>query len=74
MIIVDRESFIAWTQGILIHRTKNKLIVGDNTKHEVAEKLLEQGETIGFTVNGELFSTMKLEDSGYVERPWGDHN
>jgi hypothetical protein len=71
--IVDRNSFMAWIDGdLLVRNEKGNVVVGDNIANEKAEKLLSEGKMIGFTVGGELVSTMKLEGEGsdatYVER------
>lgn len=69
MLIVDRESFIAWTEGVLLDRDENgKVIVGDDIKNVRAEAVLEKGKIIGLTVAGKLVSTMSLEKGSYVER------
>lgn len=69
MIIVDRNSFIAWTEGILMERAGDKILkIGDNIKHEEAEEALNQGEKIGLTVKGELISTMSLTEHGFSEK------
>lgn len=69
MLIVDRSSFIAWTDGILFDRTPTTLVVGDNVRHDKALKALECGETIGLSVNGRLFSTLAFDKTieAYVE-------
>lgn len=69
-LIVDRESFIAWTQGVLLERDADgTMVVGDDIRNEQAEYALEKGETIGLTVGGKLVSTMSYdsEADGYVE-------
>lgn len=67
MIIVDRNSFIAYSEGILMDFHEGKGVVGDSLKNEEAEAAMERGETIGLMVGGELVTTMKLEDGGFVE-------
>lgn len=67
MFMVDRRSFILWTQGILLNRKGNQVEVGDGRRNEEAEERMNKGETIGLLVNGELVSTMKLEHGGYQE-------
>jgi hypothetical protein len=59
MLMVDREGFIAFTQGILLERIGNKVIVGDDIIFEEAIKRIEKGEEVGLLVHGEHFSTMK---------------
>jgi len=69
MIIVKRQGFMLWTQGILMDRDREgNVVIGDDTKNEEAEKALERGEEIGLTINGRLVSTMKLEDGAFVEK------
>lgn len=68
-ITVDRDSFIAFTEGVLLYRTKDACIVGDDTKHKQAEKLLEESGVVLLTVRGKPFSTLRLdtEKDEYVE-------
>lgn len=63
MIIVDRDSFIAWTQGILLDRKADGTFVcGDNELNKEAEEALKNGKTIGLTVEGRIVSTMSLDE------------
>lgn len=69
MLIIDRESFIAWTEGVLLDRDENKkVLVGDDTKNVRAEAALQKGKIVGLTVAGKLVSMMSLEKGKYVER------
>ena len=68
MFIVDRNQFIAWTQGILLKRNSDgNCFVVNETVCEEATKRLEQGEEVGFMIDGELKSKMKIQDGQYVE-------
>lgn len=71
MLIVDRDSFIAWTEGTLLERRiDGTFVVGDDETNERAEKALEAGETIGLTIGGRLESTMAFDEAqgDYVEK------
>jgi len=68
MITVNRNNFIAWTQGLLLDRAGDKILsIGDDVAHEHAAAALDNGETIALTIRGEVVSTMRLEDNGYTE-------
>jgi len=69
VLIVNRGDFMAWTEGSLLERdAKGVCLVSDNIDHEKVEQLLDAGETVGLSVNGRLFSTLSLEERGYVEK------
>jgi len=61
MIIINRASFIAYTQGVLMDFKDGTGVVGDNINHERAEEALNNGETVGLSVGGKLFSTIALD-------------
>lgn len=65
----DRESFIAWTRGVLLQRHGNKVVVGDRLECQAAEKELEKGRTVLLTVAGRQVSKIRLdkEKGEYVE-------
>ena len=69
-IFVDRSNFIAWTQGTLLYRTPDRMVVGDHVDHERAERILEEGGIVGLLENGKLVSTMQYDEEmdGYVEQ------
>lgn len=64
----DREQFIMWTKGELIIRDRDSLKYVDELDCEEAENRLDEGETIGLLMNGELKTTMKLGKKGYIEK------
>lgn len=66
-LYVDRSSFVAWTQGILLDRKGLGMIVGDDVRNERAERVLEQGGTVILTVDGAPFSRMVNGEDGYYE-------
>lgn len=69
-LAVDRGSFMAWVQGVLLDRDRSgKCLVGDHVDHEKVGKALDAGEVVLMTVGGKPFSTLKLEEGGYRERP-----
>ena len=67
LFTVSRTEFIAWTEGELLNFENGKGIAPDELACEEAKRLLDAGETIGLTVNGRLFSTMKKTDTSYDE-------
>ncbi len=68
MFIVDRNQFIGWTQGILLERNPDGSCFAVNEiMCEKAQKRLEQGEEVGFTIDGELTSKIKMLDGQYIE-------
>jgi hypothetical protein len=68
MLVVDRDSFMAWMQGILLERdAEGYVLVGDSVDNERAEDALEKGETIGLTVDGRLVSTLRDAGEEIVE-------
>jgi hypothetical protein len=70
MIVVDREDFRAWTNGILFERNKEgACIVGDKKIHETAKEEMDRGRTIGLTKAGQIVSHMRLVDGRYQETP-----
>ena len=74
MLYVNRNDFMAWTEGMLLKRFESgQVLIGDKAEHVKAKQLLDADETIGLLVNGELFSTMSLEKDSmgeykYIER------
>ena len=69
MLCVDRASFIAWTEGVLLSRdAAGRCVVGDNADHEKVEDILEAGGEVGLTVRGKLVSILKLVDDEYQEQ------
>jgi hypothetical protein len=67
MFIVDRNQFISWTQGILMDRHNDNVLVVNSTKCQEVKNKLDMGEKIGLTINGELITTMIMTDEGYIE-------
>ena len=60
-LVVDRDGFVAWTQGIIFERRGNHLVIGDSMENVRAEKLLKKGETVMLTRGGVPFSTVTLD-------------
>ena len=67
MLIVDREKFMLWSQGILLENKRGRCIVADNADHDEAEKRMNDGETIGLAHKGVIVTKMKLTEDGYSE-------
>lgn len=75
MLVVDRSSFRAWAQGVLLDRdAEGRCIVGDNADHDEAERRMEAGETVLLVVNGVVVSTMRLKDGSYTEEVYMQGN
>jgi hypothetical protein len=70
-IIVDRASFIKWTEGYLLYRTKTKMVVGDTLANREAEKILKKGGTVLLTIDSKPVSTVRLNKKRncYEETP-----
>lgn len=74
MFVVDRDSFISWTQGILLDRDNSgKCVIGDNIAHEEAQERLDKGEIVGLSVKGVIKTTIQLVDEAYREKMF-QHN
>lgn len=68
MFVVDRESFIAWTHGILLERdARGQVVVGDNISHERALEILNGGGKVYLSTNNEVISYIRLTEDGYQE-------
>lgn len=66
-LYLDRASFIAWTDGILLEFHKGKGVVGDNINHERAEKVLKEGGRVFLTVDGKPVTELIETDEAYKE-------
>lgn len=69
-ITVDRQSFMAFTEGTLLFRdSEGNTVIGDRAENYRAEELLEGGGVVLMTVDGKPYSIMRLSDDGesYVE-------
>jgi hypothetical protein len=68
MFVIDRNSFIVWTQGILLTRNASgHVVVGDNVVHEQTMEILESGEKVYLSVNNKVVSYIRLAEDGYQE-------
>ncbi len=67
-LYLDRASFIAWTQGILLDLKRGCGVVGDHRDHDRAEQVLKQGGRVFLTVRGRPVSEMVEDHDGYHER------
>lgn len=68
MLVVNRQDFIAWTEGILLERDAEGVCrVGDREIHEKAKQALDRGETIALAEQGNIVSCMQLIEDEYVE-------
>lgn len=61
MIIVERQQFINWTNGIFLDFKRGKGIIVNERMCQKAHDSAQKGEEIGFTIDGELISTAKLD-------------
>jgi hypothetical protein len=69
---LNRDHFIAWTEGILLHFERGKGIVLDGSEFakrcEAAEAAMERGETIYLTDgSGKRITKMSDAGDGYLE-------
>lgn len=70
---VDRDGFIAWTEGSLMERRGNRAMVVNTTKCRKAVSAMDRGEVIGLTRDEKLVSTMCYDETkGYVETMCGE--
>ncbi|MBU1248292.1 MAG: hypothetical protein KKB70_06315 [Proteobacteria bacterium] len=67
LFIVKRQPFIDYINGELLVNEGGHVRVSDDARHEAAEIRLRNGETVGFTVDGVLFSTISLVDGCFKE-------
>ena len=67
---VNRANFMAWVDGdLLIRDASGKCIIGDDVAHERAEKIMDEGGTIGLTdSNGIIISMMSVVNKCYEEQ------
>lgn len=66
-LYLDRDSFIAWTQGVLLDFKHGVGVVGDNINHERAEQVLREGGQVFLTINGEPVSELVETEEAYEE-------
>lgn len=64
---VDREGFLAWVEGFLIKRDRNKCIVAPETHCIAAQDALDRGEKIALTQSGKIVSYVQKKGDGYFE-------
>lgn len=67
MQTVDREGFIMWTEGTLLHFEGGKGCIAPERDCISAKKALDAGETIALTDDGKIVSYMKSKDGYYKE-------
>jgi hypothetical protein len=67
MITVDRNQFIAWTEGIFLDRNANHCLAVDEEACEKANKDLFEGKKIMLLINGRTFSYMEKQDDKFLE-------
>ena len=67
MQTVNKQEFLAWTEGIYLNFSKGKGIAPDEIACEKAMEALEKGETIAFLENDNIISYMKMVGEEYVE-------
>lgn len=67
---VNRSNFMAWVDGdLLIRDASGKCIIRYDITHERAEKIMDEGGTIGLTdSNGIIISIMSVIDECYEEK------
>jgi hypothetical protein len=68
-IIVDREMFIRFSEGILLDRdAKGNVLIVDEALCNKALDALERGEKVFLRVGDELISEMTIKDECYTEK------
>lgn len=69
MFAVNRYEFMAWADGIYMDRKADgSVIAPEDAICQRAKELLDQGQTVHFTVHGEIVSTIKKVGDRYVEQ------
>jgi len=67
-LYLDRASYMAWVDGVLLDRRGDSVLVGDNVKHDQSEQVLREGGRVILTIDGEPVSEMIETEDGYYER------
>lgn len=69
MVVVDRDEFIAWVNGVLLSRdAAGRTVAVHDALCNAAEDALEKGEAVLLTTGGRVVSTIQKNDGSYVER------
>lgn len=67
-LTVERDQFIAWTEGILLDRNEEgEVLIVNELACSRAEKAMEQGETVYLTQDGKIVTKMHLAPEGFIE-------
>lgn len=75
VLIVDRELFMCWSNGVAIQRdNKGYIVCADLPEYNKAMKHLEKGKMIGLSIDGKIVSTMKDSQNGYIECLYNERN
>ena len=67
-LFLDRASFIAWTEGVLLSFKNGRGVVGDHVDHERVEPVLKAGGRVFLTVRGKPVTEVVVTKRGFVER------
>ena len=65
--MVERDQFIAWSEGVLLDLNLLGAVVVNEALAEAAQAALERGEVVGLTKDGRLVSTMRLHKDAFIE-------
>jgi hypothetical protein len=68
MQTVDRDEFINWIDGVLIKVENGDGVIVHEKVCNAAETALNNGETIGLTMNGRIISTMIKNGDVFEEK------
>jgi hypothetical protein len=73
MITVDRDSFIAFTRGVLLDRDREcRVLVGDDMRNQLAVAALERGETVRLKSGDRVVSEVREINGVFTEYEMGE--
>ena len=49
MLLIDKNEFIAWTEGVYLTRHENQFTLVNKEKMELVKQALDAGEPVGLT-------------------------
>jgi len=72
MVVVDRQGFINWTEGLFLDFHNGVGVVAPERTCIVAQEALDRGERVALTVDSRIVSYLKNTGEAYEEIPAGD--
>ena len=68
LIHIDRNSFINWTQGVILHFEKGCGFVVNETECMEAETELNKGNAVVLMINNKPVSIVELINNEFIEK------